>query len=523
MNKKLTFIIFCLLFLAGSIGPVMAEDKILKIATTDEVKSQAFMTDYNINQMNMVSNPPLTQFDENGKITGALADSYKVSSDNTIWIFTLKANQFWSDGKPVTPEDVQYTMQMMGKNDPNYAWIPKFIKDITVDGNKITYTLHEPYTNLHQDLGGVKTLPKHKWESVEKPMEYTGDGGSYVGCGPFFIDAVDLNAGTLTFKKNPFWKGKAPYYDAVIVSWFKNEDAASKSLENGEMDTYWKYSGSYPFANIESLQSTGTFDILEKPSTGVTFLGFNLNKEPMSDLAFREAISKALNYQELVDISTLGHGRVPNTGFIPPAMNGYVETDQLQYNPDDAKKILENAGYKDSDGNGIIEGNDGKDLKLDFLIRDSFSREAELVKDYLEKVGFGVEIHSVDQNTWMDLKDKFDYDITLTRTTPFGMIKQAGWATAYFDSRLGGGGLIKTVSDPAFHDICDGILSTTDRTKLAGYAKEVQQYYADNLPGIPLYWKNDVTPYDKAITGWYSNPMFGIMNEFTFSGVKPVA
>jgi peptide/nickel transport system substrate-binding protein len=55
------------------------------------------------------------------------------------------------------------------------------------------------------------------------------------------------------------------------------------------------------------------------------------------------------------------------------------------------------------------------------------------------------------------------------------------------------------------------------------YAKEVQKYYAENLPAIPLYWKNDITPYNKEIVGWYSNPLYGIMNEFTLTGVKPVA
>lgn len=521
MNNKFIFIVLIFLFLASSAVPVMGEEKVLKIATTDEIKSLAFIGDYNIDQMNQVSNPGLMQFDENGKVIGALASSFDVSSDNTVWTFTLKDNQFWSDGKPVTGEDVVFSMQLYGTI-PSSAWLKDLIKDTKIEGNKVIFTLNKPYTNLAQDFATRDILPKHIWEFVEKPAEYASEGGSYVGSGPFYIDSVDLSSAKLIFKKNPYWKGKTPYYDQVEVSWFKNEDAASKALESGAMDTYWKYSTSYPYAGIDSIRATGKFDVLEKPTSGLTFLGFNLNKEPMSDLAFRTAISKALNYPELVDISTLGHGKVPNSGFIPPAMDAYTETTQLQYNPDEAKKILTDAGYKDTDGNGIIEGKDGKDIKLDFLVRDQFSRDGNLVKDYLEKIGIKTEIHSVDQETWTALKDKFEYDITLTRTTPFGMIKEAGWATAYFESRMFGGGQLHTVSDTKFLDLCDKLLSTTDQTKIAEYAKEVQQYYAANLPGIALYWKNDVTPYNKAITGWYSNPMFGIMNEFTFTGAKPI-
>jgi len=511
-----------LLLMLGSMGSVLAEDKVLKIGTTDQIKSLSLLSDYNLEQISEASNLPLTQFDENGKVIGALASSYETSPDNTVWTFTLADNIFWSDGKPITGEDVIFSMEVY-ETDVTAKWLKELVKEAKVDGNKVIYTLNKPYTNLAQDFATREILPKHIWESIDKPLEYADPKGSYVGSGPFYIDSIDLSSAKLIFKKNPYWKGKQPYYDSIEVSWFKNEDAASKALQSGVVDTYWKYATSFPYASIDSLKSTGNFDILEKASSGLTFLGFNLNKEPMSDLKFRTAVSKALNYPELVSISTLGHGKAPNSGFIPPAMNNYVETDELQYNVNDAKKILADAGYKDSDGNGIVEGKDGKDIKLDFLIRDQFTREGDLVKEYLEKIGLGADIHVVDQQTWTDQKDKFNYDITLTRTTPFGMIKEAGWATAYFESRMFGGGQLHTVSDPKFLALCDNLLSTTDQTKIAQNAKEVQQYYAENLPGIALYWKNDVTPYNKGITGWYSNPMFGIMNEFTFSGAKPVA
>nr|WP_319538709.1 ABC transporter substrate-binding protein [uncultured Methanospirillum sp.] len=522
VNNKLVILGLILLLLFGCAIPALAEDKVLRVGTTDQIKSLSLMGDYNLGQMSEASNLALLQFDENGKVIPALASSYDVSSDNTVWTFTLKDDIFWSDGKPITGDDVLFSIQYYGTTSES-VWLKDLIKDSQVNGKKVIFTLNKPYTNLAQDFARRNLLPKHIWESIDKPVEYADPKGSYVGSGPFYIENVDLNSAKVIFKKNPYWKGKQPYYDSIEVSWFKNEDAASKALESGAMDTFWKYSGSYPYSGIETLKSTGKFDVLEKPSSGLTFLGFNLNKEPMSDPEFRKAVSKAINYQEMVDILTLGHGKVPNLGFIPPAMNAYVETDQLQYSVEDAKKVLADAGYKDTNGNGIIEGKDAKDIKLDFLIRDQFNREGDLVKEYLGKVGIGAELHSVDQESWTDLKDKFNYDITLTRTTPFGMIKEAGWATAYFESRMFGGGQLHTVSDPKFLELCDKLLSTTDQTKIAEYAKEVQQYYAENLPGIALYWKNDVTPYNKAITGWYSNPMFGIMNEFTFSGAKPVA
>lgn len=519
-RKRWTLVILTVAILACCCLPVMAEEKILRIATTNEVKSPAFIGDYTLGLFNHISNPPLMQMNDKGELIGLLADRYEVSQDNTEWTFIIKGNQFWSDGTPVTADDVAYSIQMYGTSVPNAGWIGETLTDTQVDGDKVTFRFNKPYTNIALEFTSYSILPKHIWESIENPNEYTSTG-PYVGAGPFYIDNVDLNSGKVIFRQNPGWKGKTPAYDTVEISWFKNENAAAKALESGIMDTYWKYAASYPYAAIASLQKTGDFEVLEKPTSGMTFLGFNLKKEPMSDIAFRDAISNAINYQELVDISTLGHGKIPEKGFVPPAMDGYVRSTPMEYNPDTARNKLEKAGYIDSDKNGIVEGKDGNDIILNLLIRNSYAREAELVKEYLEKVGIGVEVRSVEDNTWFELKDKLEYDITLTRTTPWGMLMHAGWATGYFDSRRTGQGVLHTVDDDAFLTLCDNILGTTDRTLLTGYAKEVQKYYAENLPGIPLYWKNDITPYNKEITGWYSNPLYGIMNEFTFTGVKP--
>jgi peptide/nickel transport system substrate-binding protein len=491
----------------------------------DEVKSQVMIGDYALHLISVISNAGLTQMDEKGEKIGALTESYEASSDSKVWTFILKDNLFWSDGKPVTAEDVVFSLQMLGET-PNNAWIKKIMTDMKADGNKVTLTLNEPYPNLAHEFCFLNTVPKHIWESVEKPMEHTGGaGGSYVGWGPFVIDSVDLSAGKVILKKNPFWKGKAPYYDSIEISWFKNTDTASKALEAGAMDTYWRYADSYPFANIESLKATGKFDILEKPSSGIVYLGFNLKKDPTSDLKFRKAVSEAINYQELVDICIIGHGKVPNAGLVPPVMIGYIDTDQLQYNPSEAKKILEEAGFKDSDGNGMREGKDGSDITLNFLVRKEYNREGELIKEYLKNVGIGAEIRSVDRETWIDVRGKSDYDIGVTWTTPSGMYQKGNWGTVYFDGRSGRNTSVgmANIDDPAFTDLIDNVKQTGDKTKLAEYGKEIQQYYAENLPAIALYWKNEITPYNKAITGCYSNPLYGIFNLFTFTGAKPVA
>jgi len=243
----------------------------------------------------------------------------------------------------------------------------------------------------------------------------------------------------------------------------------------------------------------------------------------MSDLKFREAISYAINYQEIIKLAALGFGKVPNRGFIPESMNYFKETEKLTFNREKAKELLDEAGYTDSDQNGVREGFDGKDIQLTMLVEPDYIRRGELVEEYLEEVGIDVTIKNVDESTWIALKDQYEYDLTVTRTSPWGMMVHGSWATAYFDTRRTGEGVLHIVDDPEYLELVDGLLSTTDPEKTRQLAYSVQDYYAKSLPAIALYWNVIVTPFNRDFRGWQTDPLFGIYNIDTFVNLKKVS
>lgn len=157
---------------------------------------------------------------------------------------------------------------------------------------------------------------------------------------------------------------------------------------------------------------------MEKTDIGLVFLSPNLKKAPFSDPGFREALTYAINYEEIARLETLGYGEVPNRGFVPPAMENFKETEKLEYSPEKAIETLEKAGYSDSNGNGVLEGKDRKDIKLEILIRSEYARTGELLEEYFERIGLSVDLKTVDADTWVTLKDSYDYDLTVTRSTP---------------------------------------------------------------------------------------------------------
>ncbi len=523
MLKKILFLLLVFMILCCQSKDVdFSQGHILKIGTIKQgLKSANIVSDYFVNLFAQMSNPPLMKISREGKPQGLVVKEFHVSEDKTTWTFVLDDNLFWSDGKRVTARDAMFSVELYADEVPFAAWLGQTMAEVHTSGNNtFVLRLNRPYARLHFDFATYSLLPEHIWGRVDKPLEYTNPGEN-VGCGPFTIESIDINAAKIAFKRNPYWQGKKPFLDGIEVHFYNNMDVLSLALEKGEVDTFYRYASSYPYANIERLRATGQFDFIEEPNMGIKFLGFNLDHKPISDVNFRNALSYALDYEEIIKLDALGYGEAPHRGFIPRCMRGYKETPKLEYNLDMARKILSESGYEDGDGNGILEDLEGKEIRLLVLISPLYVRVSELIKDYLLALGLDARLKIVDPNTWITLKDQYQYDLVVSRTTPWGMLMHASWATGYFDSRRTGEGVLHTVNDPEFLALCDSILATTDEAELEVYAHKVQDYYAQNLPALPLGWTRIVIPYQKTYTGWISSPLYGIFNIDNFLNLRP--
>ncbi len=518
---KLTFVLLLSILILGTAcqGGEDSSGTVLRIGTPNVVKSASIQGDTNMGVLAHLSNPTLMKMTENGKIAGLTAKSYEVSEDGTVWKFVINDNLYWSDGQKLTPDDVQFTFSYLRDTLPSAGWMKSTIENISVDGSAVVFKLSKPYSRLNLEFATYPILARHVWEKVDKPMEYTNEGEN-VGYGPFYIAKTDLGAGVVYFQKNPYWKGASPQFDSLEIHTYSNMDVLSLALEKGDEDAFYKYAGTYPYASMQKLKDTGNFDFVEKDNIGLIFLGMNLQKEPLSDINFRKALSYAINYSEILKLDALGYGQVPNAGFVPPSMMDFKETAKLEHNLTVAKSILADAGYKDTNANGIVEGKDGKDIKLTFLTRTDYQRTAELMAEYLKLLGIDSEMKSVDSSTWIKQKDAGEYDLTITRSTPWGMLMHANWGTGYFDSRRTGEGVLHVLDDPVFLKLCDDILASTSEDQLKDYAYDLQDYYAENLPAIALYWSKVETPYNRAWQGWYSDPLYGIFNVDNFLSVE---
>jgi peptide/nickel transport system substrate-binding protein len=491
------------------------EATILRIGTTDPVKSANILLDPGLSLFAHISNPTLMKMSREVRPGVRLLREIGHSPDLKSWILTLRDDLHWSDGRTVTSADIRFTFYYLRDRFPAAGWFKAMLEDITTpDRLTAVIRLKKPYARLDFELLTYPLLPGHVWEKIEEPLRHT-DPGPIVGCGPFVIGRTDLNRGVISFVRNPHWKGDAPHIDGVEIHLYKNRDILALALQRGDIDIFYEYASSYPYANLAALRRQGGFGFLEQLNLGLHFLGFNLKREPMSDIGFRKALAFAIDYDEIIRLITLGNARVPQWGFVPPSMPEHTPTQPCVFDARKAGRMLDSAGYKDADGDGIREGRDGRGLRLTLLadpLKPFNNRLSELLVEYLAAVGVRIQVRAVEGGSWMSLKDKYRYDLLLSRSSPWGMLMHASWATGYFDARRTGEGVLHTVDDPSFLEMCDALLATTGPGEVRRLAHGVQDYYARNLPAVPLFWNTIVTPYNTRFSGWILDPLYGLYN-----------
>ena len=166
-------------------NPISENPNILRIGTPDRVQSANIFLDSHLSMLAHIANPPLMKIDHEGRLTGQLLRDIRVSDDFKFWSLTVDDNLYWSDGRKMTAEDIQFSILYTKENYPAAGWLNEVVEEVTIeDSGQVHVRLNKPYTRLDFELATHKILPKHIWSNIPDPMKYTNPKVN-VGCGPF--------------------------------------------------------------------------------------------------------------------------------------------------------------------------------------------------------------------------------------------------------------------------------------------------------------------------------------------------
>jgi peptide/nickel transport system substrate-binding protein len=305
----------------------------------------------------------LMTYDKQGNIVKDLVDNYTISTDGKTYTFTLKNNIFWHDGRPLTSDDVLFTIKTIQNSDYKS---PLRANWIDVDAQKLsdrsfTFTLKQPYSSFLENCT-VKILPQHIWENIS-PENFTLSSYNLqpVGSGPFeFTGLNQTNTGfisTLHLQSNRRYYSKPSFIAQLDVAFFEKTDDVIKAANAGVINGFTVGTLDKNTPNIQKeitqgwpKQSTFNEYSFSLPRYFAVFLN-NQKSSIFADVNVRKALTYAVNKKELTQkISDETQSKVVNVDSpILPDFYGYAPpTNAYEFNIDTAKTLLDKAGFKDN-------------------------------------------------------------------------------------------------------------------------------------------------------------------------------
>lgn len=524
MAISISMLILASILLSGYIGGALAasegDGRISNLVIGSDMGDfAANMADFNCNYQMIFSHEGLIDYDSNGEVVPRLAESWE-TTDMKKWIFHLVKNATWHDGVPFTSKDVKFTMEYTRDKKILYgATTYDIINSIeTPDDYTVILNLKEPNAVFLAKLANVPiVIPEHIYAKVDDPKKFTDIDKMFIGTGPYIFDSYDQAAGIVNFKANDnYWVGK-PAIKNIQMRLFKNQDTMMMALQNGEIDLPYLYSKGASYYYVPKLMDNKKIKLMTFDSLGIrNTIIFNTQKKPFDSKDLRRSMSLAINYENLMNLMTAGYGSLTNSGLVPKSTKYYIETKPMEYDVEKAKTQLDSLGFKDKDSDGLREMPDGSKFKPELVVQssnDESVRASELIMKDLGSVGIDLEIKLVDSSTYWKIIGEKGHEMILGGL-PFWTIKgYKGYYTSIMDSRNYGWA---NVNDPAYQSIADNLGATMDESKKEKLAEEIQNYYSNELPVIPLYSMDFIQPYDKKHEGYVTHPMWGVLSLGTF-------
>lgn len=457
----------------------------------------------------------LIGLDPEGQLVPRLAESWEMKDPKTM-VFHLVKNATWHDGTPFTSKDVKYVLDSAKKTSPKAFISTKVASVETPDDYTAILNLNTPVSVL--SIGtNFNVRPEHIWKDVSDPTKYN-DIKATIGTGPYEFVKFDEDAGIILYKAYDKYYGGRPAIDEIEVRLFKNQDTMIMALEKGELDTVFIWASGINYFYVPKLLQGDNVKILLANNIAIpAALWFNTGKAPYNNSSLRNAISYAINYEDLKNLIAGGYGSIPDAGFLPKGTPNFIETRELAYDPEKAKSLLNSSGFMDVDGDGFREMQNGSKFQPVIIVRNDMLdlvRAAGMIETYLNDVGIGVQVKALDPDQCNNLAyyNKL-HDIGIFGTVWGAMFYSPGYAASYFDYKGTG---YANVHDPRFIALEEQLLNTTDPEKAAQLGADIQNYYASELPAIALYWNTMIFPYNTKYEGWTIDPRYGILSYGTY-------
>ncbi len=440
-----------------------------------------------------------------------LAESWTVSEDGTAWEFKLREDVKFHDGTPLTAHDYAWTInRALDPENPAPTTGTLLMGAMGAEAvDDYTLQLNMAYPN-QAILTGLSTSSWLQPMSQAYVEEMGDDYARHpIGVGPYMFKEWSTGE-KIILERNPdyIWgpawtEGQPAYIETIEYRIIPEYATQIAGLEAGDVDMM-----SVQPKDLERVAGLDQFSIYESPSQGFNFgLYMNMGREVFQDLKLRQAFNYAIDRDVIIKVHGGGHG-MPQFGPISPSVFGYwpgVEYVGYNYDLDKAKALMAEAGWEDSDGNGILE-KDGEPLKLELNTDAAFSGNlGEILQGQLRELGVDVDLLLLEQGVSIQEVGMGNYDLS---------ISGIGWPDCLlvwgmFHSDMIGVFNSSQLSDPELDPIVANIVFTNSAEVSEESCNEAQRYVVEHAYVIPTYAPIAFTALNDRVMGETVSPVTG--------------
>ena len=537
--KKLMSILLAVLLLTAFAGCAAAgtgEANILRVGWTSEPDILNPLTSYSTESLQITNliYEPLLAYGTDLAPRPALAESCEYSEDGLTATYVLRQDVKWQDGEAFTSKDVVTSFEIVMEYELGPAAQFASAIDSVEAPDDFTFVVHYSEKQAFNIGLALLILPDHIWGgmSAEEIETYANDAP--VGTGP--MKFVEWKEGTtLTLARNETYYGEAAGPDQIIFIQYGNEDVMAQALKAGEVDIVTEISPTV----WEGLAGAENVKTVSLNSVSFHMIGINSYDSEVSggnpmlkDVTVRQALSYAVDRSQLVEIALAGHGD-PGSTLIPLGLGDWhydVPADeQINGDPEKAKALLDEAGYVDTDGDGVRE-KDGVPMEFRLYAIESTTvdvRAAQIFRDACAEIGVNLVLTTMDENTMGDAifdMESADFDIFVW-----------GWDSDYLDpgyllsiplSNQFGNNNDMYYSNPSYDELYTQQSQEMDEAARLQLVYEMQKIFYNDCSYIVMWYQDKLQAYrTDRWTGFVECPG-GIIYNVTYDNyvnIKPVS
>lgn len=424
-----------------------------------------------------------------------LAQSWSTSKDGLDLTFVLRDDARWSDGEPLTAEDVRFTWEL--QVDTTVAWpsasLKSKIRDVEVrDAHTVVFHFSERYLYQVMDANDGVILPKHLLAAIPRAeIKASAYGRAPIGCGPYRVGRWESGQ-YVELVPNEKYFGHAPRIGRVVFKFVPDAVTLVAQLKAGEIDL------------LEAVQTGDLAAIREArpdvaiktvPSRRMSFIAWNLARPPFDDREVRRALTAAIDRAEIIRTVWGGYARECTSPIVPLLWAYDPGIAPIPFDPAAARASLTARGFKDSDGDGVLD-REGHPLEFELLVNDAQNRVdvVTIVQNELKQVGIKVNLRVMEYGAYIERILATDYDAafvdwkSVTKVDLTGLFHSRSFRPKGYN--------FFSYSNPEVDRLIDEAITKTDRVEAGKMWNRIQRIIYDDQPCTFLAVPQELTALD---------------------------